>query len=581
MALVIAVERRKVGDLGGRDHHATGVFTGVAHYPFQAAGHVDEVFDLLILLVELGQLGLGLERLGQRHAGIRRNELGDAIDKTVGVTQHPAHVPHHRLGRHAAEGDDLRHRLPAIHVGNVLDHLVAPIHAEVDVEVGHGYPLGVEETFEQQVKFQRVEVGDLEGVGHQRACTRATARANGDAVVLGPLDKLHHDEEVTREAHLVDHFQLDIETLVILGTALGPHRRIREQELETLLQTLFRFGHQKIFGSHVASREVGQEVLAETHRHVAALGDLHRVFQRFGNVGKQLGHLLLTAQVLLGAVATGTAFVHQGIAIVDGDPDLVGVEVIGVEEHHLVGGHYRQLELGGNGHRHMQIDLLVGATGAQQLEVIGIREVGLIEGDALLGHLAVALEQELAHIPLAPAGEDDHPLGVFGKPGLVDDRTPLHMAALITAGDEQGDVLVALVVHGKQGEAELLVAKLVTLHPEVGTDDGFDPLAVGGAIEAHQTAHVHLIGQRQRRHVVGRRRPDDGVDLLQAIDHGEVGVDSQVDKTGVSHRHLLSLLKLNGMVYSIPSARRTGLKLLRYSGNGPRSARMARCSAVG
>ena len=170
---------------------------------------------------------------------------------------------------------------------------------------------------------------------------------------------------------------------------------------------------------------------------------------------------------------------------------------------------------------------------------------------------------------------------MFGEPALVDNRPPLHVAALVTAGNKQGDVLVAVVIHGEQGETELLVAELIALHPEVGTDDGFDPLAVGGAIEAHQTAHVHLIGQRQRRHVVGRRRPDDGINLLQAIDHGEVGVDSQVDKTGVSHRHLLSLLKLNGMVYSIPSARRTGLKLLRYSGNGPRSARMARCSAVG
>ena len=32
------------------------------------------------------------------------------------------------------------------------------------------------------------------------------------------------------------------------------------------------------------------------------------------------------------------------------------------------------------------------------------------------------------------------------------------VAALVAAGDEQGDVLVAVVVHGQQGEAELLVA---------------------------------------------------------------------------------------------------------------------------
>ena len=167
IAGVVAVKRRKVGDLGGRYYHATCVFAGVAHHAFQPARHVDEVFDLLVLLIKLGQLGLGLECLGQGHARIRRDQLGDAIDETIGVAQHPAHVPYHRLGRHAAEGDDLGHRIPAIHVGDVLDHLVPSVHAEVDVEVGHGYPLRVQEAFEQQVKFQRVEVGDLERVSHQ------------------------------------------------------------------------------------------------------------------------------------------------------------------------------------------------------------------------------------------------------------------------------------------------------------------------------------------------------------------------------------------------------------------------------
>ncbi|MNM21348.1 hypothetical protein D3C81_317070 [compost metagenome] len=253
----------------------------------------------------------------------------------------------------------------------------------------------------------------------------------------------------------------------------------------------------------------------------------------------------------------------------DGDPDLVGIEVVGPEEYHLVGGHHGQIELGGDGHRHVQVDLLIGAAGAQQLQVVGIREVSPVEGETLLHHLAVALEQELAEIPLAPATEHYHPLGMIDQPALVDNGSPLHVAALVAAGDEQGDVLVAVVVHGKQGEAELLVAELIALHPEIRPDDGLDPLAVGGAIEAHQTAHVHLIGQRQRRHVVGRGRRDDGANLLQAIDHGEVGVDPQVDEARIGHG------------YSIPSARRTGLKLCRYSGRGPRSANMARCSAVG
>jgi len=38
---------------------------------------------------------------------------------------------------------------------------VAPVHAEVDVEVGHRYPLGVQKALEQQIELDRIEVGDL------------------------------------------------------------------------------------------------------------------------------------------------------------------------------------------------------------------------------------------------------------------------------------------------------------------------------------------------------------------------------------------------------------------------------------
>ena len=56
---------------------------------------------------------------------------------------------------------------------------VAFFHAEVDVKVGHGDTFRVEETFEQQVEFQRIEVGDFQCVRHQRAGTGTTAGPTG------------------------------------------------------------------------------------------------------------------------------------------------------------------------------------------------------------------------------------------------------------------------------------------------------------------------------------------------------------------------------------------------------------------
>ncbi|VGP95794.1 hypothetical protein SB00610_04683 [Klebsiella quasipneumoniae subsp. similipneumoniae] len=135
--LLIAIQRGEVGDLGRCDNHAARMLTGVSRHPFQLTRHVDQRFHFFVRLVDLRQLRLGLEGFRQRHARIGRHQLGDAVDKAVRVTQHAAHVADDRFRRHGTEGDDLRYRVAAIHIRHVLDNLVAFLHAEVDVKVGH------------------------------------------------------------------------------------------------------------------------------------------------------------------------------------------------------------------------------------------------------------------------------------------------------------------------------------------------------------------------------------------------------------------------------------------------------------
>jgi hypothetical protein len=163
----LAIEGGEVRQPGRGYDHAAGVFAGVAGQALQFERHVDEGPHLLVLGVGLAQVLPFLQGLAQCHAQFEGHHLGDAVHHAVGVAQHPAHVAHHRLGRQGAEGDDLGHRLAAIAPGDVVDDPVPPLHAEVDVEVGHGDAFGVEEALEQQVVLDGVQVGDFEGVGHQ------------------------------------------------------------------------------------------------------------------------------------------------------------------------------------------------------------------------------------------------------------------------------------------------------------------------------------------------------------------------------------------------------------------------------
>ena len=88
-------------------------------------------------------------------------------------------VAHRRARLQLAEGDDLRHPVGAVFAPHVGDHLVAPVLAEIDVEIRHRHALGIEEPLEQQAEAQRVEIGDGQRPGRHRAGTRAAARPTG------------------------------------------------------------------------------------------------------------------------------------------------------------------------------------------------------------------------------------------------------------------------------------------------------------------------------------------------------------------------------------------------------------------
>ena len=123
---------------------------------------------------------------GDRRRRVLRHHLAQLVDLPVGHLQHPADVAQHPPRLQRAEGDDLGDLIAAVTPLHVADDLVAPLLAEVDVEVGHRHALGIEEALEQEAEADRVEIGDGQRIGDQRAGTRAAARTDRDAVLPWP-----------------------------------------------------------------------------------------------------------------------------------------------------------------------------------------------------------------------------------------------------------------------------------------------------------------------------------------------------------------------------------------------------------
>ena len=144
------------------DDDAGGMGRGMPVKAFQFPGYIYQLLDRRVVHGHFPELRFGLERLvqGQRVGGIERHQLADLIDIAVGHFQDPADVAEHGPGLQLSEGNDLGHVVAPVFFLDVMDHLVAAVLAEVDIEIRHRHPFRIEEAFEQEPEPQRIEIGD-------------------------------------------------------------------------------------------------------------------------------------------------------------------------------------------------------------------------------------------------------------------------------------------------------------------------------------------------------------------------------------------------------------------------------------
>src|SRR6202035_5877173 len=116
-----------------------------------------------------------------------------------------------------AEGDDLGDLLAAVLLGDILNHLAAAVGAEVDIDIGHADALGIQEALKQQAVLERIDIGDLHGIADQAAGGRATAGTDGYRTRFREANEVPDDQKIAGKLHLLDHEDLALEALEVLG----------------------------------------------------------------------------------------------------------------------------------------------------------------------------------------------------------------------------------------------------------------------------------------------------------------------------------------------------------------------------
>ncbi len=411
--------------------------------------------------------------------------------------------------------------------------MVAPVLAEIDVEVGHRHALRIEETLEQQRVAQRIEVGDAERVRDQRARARSPSGADRHAVVLRPVDEVGDDQEVAGETHLDDRLGLELETRDVfrpLRVALG---RVRVEQRKSLLQARRRFVLQMLLDGYAGrGRKVGQIILAQWNRQVAALRDGYAVGERVRHVGEALRHLVLRHEILFGSEALRAARVREHVALGDAHARLVRAKLVAAQELHRMRGDNGQIELRGEAHRGRGQRIVIAFAGALHFKVVA---VGKQLGPGRRGFRrarGVALAEAVADVAATKAGECDQARGAFGEPFALDLRAAAMLVAAIGAGQPLGKLEIALARLAEQQQAIRHVALGVVRDPHVATDDRLDAGFARGRVELDQPEHVGEIGERQCRHAVGNRGTDRFVDAHHAIDDRVFAMQPEVNEAG-------------------------------------------------
>jgi hypothetical protein len=411
----------------------------------------------------------------------------------------------------------------------------APVHAEVDVEVRHRHALGVEEALEQQLELERIDIGDPQRPRDHRAGARAAARPDRDPVLLGPVDEVPDDQEVPREAHLLDHRELGGGALAVAirverGAAA---RQLAEPPLEAEVDQL---GDVRVEGLAVGDLVGRQEGLVELELDVAARGDRGGVLDRLGDVLERRVHLGRRLHVIAVDDVLEPLLVLEALAGLDRHQHVVRGRVGAVDVVAVIGGDQRNAELLAHPHQLAVERLLLGHRRGHQLEeeVAWREHAGVLARDLLGGGHAVLLDR-LGDLAAQARRHADQPLAVIAQQLLVDPRVVIEPLE-VPLGVEERQVLVADLVLRQQDQVKVAaVGPVVAVgRRDVGlaAKDQLHPGLLGLAVEVERAEHVAVIGDRDRVHP---EVLDLGEQILhpdRAIEQAVLGVEVQMREPG-------------------------------------------------
>ena len=292
----------------------------------------------------------------------------------------------------------------AIFPRDVVDDLLPPFIAEVDIKIRHADALRIEEALKQQIVFQRVNVGDVETVGGEAARSAAASGADHDAVHLGIVNKIPNDEEVVYKPHLLNDAELVFQSrarLVVCLWQFFRHTRIAElPKIRRVIQPVRR-------------NESGHATDSKLNVEIAFFNHICGVGNRVAIVRQGKAHFRLALEVKLIALhAHAIRLVYKTLGL-DAEQNILRLGIVGGDIVNVVGDNGFSPDLGGNFTQPRQNLKLFGNVVVLQFDVEILAKHALETLGVIEREVVIVGEQRLRNIASKAGGEADKPLGML------------------------------------------------------------------------------------------------------------------------------------------------------------------------
>ena len=210
-----------IRDVVTANNSTAGMHTRTAYITFQHLGIFHRIahqgIGRSLRSLQFGHVGNGIGQVEFLVGNLIRHELAQTVRFAQRQFLHARHVLDGHLGRHRAICNDVRHLLLPVLLRHPAEHFSTPVIIEVHIDIRQRDTVGIQETLEQKVVLNRVYFRDAQAIGHRRAGSRTTSRSYRNAqLCAGGIDKVLHNQEVSRETHRLHDVQLKDQTFLHL-----------------------------------------------------------------------------------------------------------------------------------------------------------------------------------------------------------------------------------------------------------------------------------------------------------------------------------------------------------------------------